>query len=402
LAYRAEALLDLPPEQGTQAGEGASAVESVRTALLKRDDALRRAREDLEGARSLASTWEAEVVTAHTQLQRGRVALEEAEGLKTALADKDAALTAAEKQLWQERAARQGAEGQLQQERAALVEARAALEQGRMARKEALDQLRRERAALEEARATLKKQEEEVSRLNGELVQISISHEDQRQSLEEQEASYLKLQREAEETRQSLEVEKKQVEGKFAFVRFLFVDSFSVFLIFPSGIRSHLDLPCSWLPGLRTALGHATTQAETMSEAYNSAEQELGSCGPLLSRPARQSRKVKRKPGARWQVACVPSAGMSRGVCSAPFTWASRRLSAWWGPTTRWTSRPWRRVTLSQSALKMKWRWSARTRLPPLPPRRLLKTSWTSCSPMLQTPASPSLKTPGHRNPFFV
>jgi hypothetical protein len=64
-----------------------------------------------------------------------------------------------------------------------------------------------------------------VSRLNGELVQLSISHEDQHQSLEEQEASYLKLQHEAEETRRSLEVEKKQVEGKFAFVRFLFVDS---------------------------------------------------------------------------------------------------------------------------------------------------------------------------------
>jgi hypothetical protein len=57
-------------------------------------------------------------------------------------------------------------------------------------------------------------------------VQISISHEDQRQSLEEQEASYLKLQREAEETRQSLEVEKKQVEGKFAFARLLLIDSF--------------------------------------------------------------------------------------------------------------------------------------------------------------------------------
>jgi hypothetical protein len=31
-----------------------------------------------------------------------------------------------------------------------------------------------------------------------------------------------------------------------------------------------------WLPSLRTALGHATTQAETVSAAYNSAEQELG------------------------------------------------------------------------------------------------------------------------------
>jgi hypothetical protein len=55
LAYRSEALLDLPLEQGAQAAEGASAVERVRTALVERDDALRRAREDLEGARSLAT-----------------------------------------------------------------------------------------------------------------------------------------------------------------------------------------------------------------------------------------------------------------------------------------------------------------------------------------------------------
>jgi hypothetical protein len=100
-------------------------------------------------------------------------------------------------------------------------------------------------------------------------VQISISHEDLRQSLEEQEASYLKLQREAEEARQPLVGEKEQVEGEFVFL-------FFALLIFPSGIRSHLDLPCSWLPGLRTALGHATTQAETVSTAYNSSEYELG------------------------------------------------------------------------------------------------------------------------------
>jgi DNA repair exonuclease SbcCD ATPase subunit len=150
----------------------------VRTELLERDDTLRRAHEDLEGLRSLASTWEAEVVVARAQLQRGCAVLEEAEGLKTALADKAAALTAAEEQLRQERVARQEADSQLQREWAALIEARAALEQGRLAREEALGQLQRERAALEEARATLKKQEEEVSCLNGELVQISISHED--------------------------------------------------------------------------------------------------------------------------------------------------------------------------------------------------------------------------------
>jgi hypothetical protein len=116
LAYRVEALLDLPPQQGTQAAGGASAVERVRTALVERDDALRQAREDLEGVRSVASTWEAEVVAARAQLQRGRAALEETEGLKTALAKKAVALTAAEEQLQKERAARQEAEGQLQQE----------------------------------------------------------------------------------------------------------------------------------------------------------------------------------------------------------------------------------------------------------------------------------------------
>jgi hypothetical protein len=71
----------------------------VRTALVEQDDALRRAREDLEGARSIASAWEAEVVTARAQLQWGRAALEKTEGLKTTLADKAAALTAAEEQL---------------------------------------------------------------------------------------------------------------------------------------------------------------------------------------------------------------------------------------------------------------------------------------------------------------
>jgi hypothetical protein len=64
LAYRSVALRDLPPEQGAQATEGASAVERVRTMLVERDDALRRAREDLERARSLVTTWEAEVVAA--------------------------------------------------------------------------------------------------------------------------------------------------------------------------------------------------------------------------------------------------------------------------------------------------------------------------------------------------
>jgi DNA repair exonuclease SbcCD ATPase subunit len=157
LAYRAEALMDSPLVQGAQATEGASAVVRVRTVLVERDDALRRAREDLEGARSLTSTWEAEVVTARAQLQQGRAALQEAEGLKATLADKAATLTAAGEHLRQERAARQEAEGELQREWAALVEVRASLEQERMAREEELGQLQRECAAFEETRATLQK-----------------------------------------------------------------------------------------------------------------------------------------------------------------------------------------------------------------------------------------------------
>jgi hypothetical protein len=46
------------------------------------------------------ASWEAEVVSAHAQLQRDRAALEEAEGLRTALADKAAALATVEEQLW--------------------------------------------------------------------------------------------------------------------------------------------------------------------------------------------------------------------------------------------------------------------------------------------------------------
>jgi hypothetical protein len=50
------ALLDLPREQDAQAMGGASTTERVRTALVERDDALRRAHEDLAGARSVAAS----------------------------------------------------------------------------------------------------------------------------------------------------------------------------------------------------------------------------------------------------------------------------------------------------------------------------------------------------------
>jgi hypothetical protein len=86
---------------------------------VDRDEALHKVREDLAGARTLAAAWEAEVASARAQLQQDRAALEgtrawqsqaeekakEAEGLRTTLVDKAAALTAEEEQLRQERAA---------------------------------------------------------------------------------------------------------------------------------------------------------------------------------------------------------------------------------------------------------------------------------------------------------
>jgi chromosome segregation ATPase len=166
----------------------------VKTALVERDDVLHRVREDLVGARTIAAAWEAEVISARTQLLQDRATLmgvwdwqcqaeekaKEAEGLRTTLADKAATLAAVEEQLRQGQAARQQAEAQLQQERATLAEARAALERERLAREEALGRIQQERTALEGSQATLKQREDEALKLNGELVQLSVSHEDLR------------------------------------------------------------------------------------------------------------------------------------------------------------------------------------------------------------------------------
>jgi mannitol/fructose-specific phosphotransferase system IIA component len=234
--------------------------------------------------------------------------------LKDALAAKAAAVVAAEEQLQQKRAACQGAEGQLQQERAALVEARSALE--------------REHTALEGAQASLKEREDELSKLDGELIALSISNEDQRQSLEEQSATVLSLQQAVEVGRQALEVERKQVKGDLPFRSF-------VLLIFPSEVRSPLDFLCSWHPGLRTVLGHATSRAETLQVAHDSSERELVELRAAALETCQAVEEGKAQAEARWPAVCAPLVGMSRGACAARFTWASRRLSAWCGPTTR-------------------------------------------------------------------
>jgi chromosome segregation ATPase len=67
LAYRAEALRDQPLELEGQATVCSSTIERIRTALIDRDEALQQARGDLERARTVATDWEAEVVSIRTQ-----------------------------------------------------------------------------------------------------------------------------------------------------------------------------------------------------------------------------------------------------------------------------------------------------------------------------------------------
>jgi hypothetical protein len=63
LVYRAEALRDQPPELDAQAASDVSAVKRVKTALVDRDEALQRAREELAKVRALAAEWEVEVAS---------------------------------------------------------------------------------------------------------------------------------------------------------------------------------------------------------------------------------------------------------------------------------------------------------------------------------------------------
>jgi hypothetical protein len=300
----------------------------VKTTLVERDEALHKAQEDLAGARTIAAAWEAEVTFARAQLQQDRVALEgarawqsqaeekakEAEGLRTTLADKAAALAAAEGQLRQEQAARQQAEAQLQQERAALADERAALERERLAREEALGRLQQERTALEGAQATLKQREDKASKLNGELVQLSVSLADARQSLEEQETMVLSLQQAAEDARQALEAEKKQVEGALSPVRFLTCRfAFWGFTPnFPFLVRGFQAYGPPW--GIRPPRPRLCRRPTTPHSRSGR------SCGPPPLRSARRSKKARQ----------AGSSLVSRRACAVPFTWASRRPSVWW------------------------------------------------------------------------
>jgi chromosome segregation ATPase len=77
LEYQIEVMCDELLEHDARAVEDASAVAKVRTTLLERDEALRKAREDLAGARTVVAEWETEVAATRAQFQQDRVTLEE-------------------------------------------------------------------------------------------------------------------------------------------------------------------------------------------------------------------------------------------------------------------------------------------------------------------------------------
>jgi hypothetical protein len=127
LEYQLKAVRDELLEQGAQTVEGGSTVDQVRVALLEKDEALLKAREDLAAVWTVAAEWETEVASTRAQLQQDRATLEgarswqsqaeekakEAEQLRVELAEKATALATVEGQLQLEQSARQQAEARL-------------------------------------------------------------------------------------------------------------------------------------------------------------------------------------------------------------------------------------------------------------------------------------------------
>jgi chromosome segregation ATPase len=79
LEYRLQVVRDAFLHQGAQAAEDASTVERVMTALLERDKALRKAREDLTAIRAAAAEFETELTSTRAQLQHNHATLEGAQ-----------------------------------------------------------------------------------------------------------------------------------------------------------------------------------------------------------------------------------------------------------------------------------------------------------------------------------
>jgi hypothetical protein len=62
-------------EQDAQAAEDISVVAKERTALLERDEALKKAREDAAAMRTMETEWETEVPSLRAQLEQDRATI---------------------------------------------------------------------------------------------------------------------------------------------------------------------------------------------------------------------------------------------------------------------------------------------------------------------------------------
>jgi hypothetical protein len=114
LEYRLQVVWDELLDHGAQTAESASAVDMVRAALLARDVALQKVREDLAAVQVAAVEREMMLTSVQTQLQQDCATLKEeakeAKWLRANLVDKVASLATVEEQLEQEGSARQQAE----------------------------------------------------------------------------------------------------------------------------------------------------------------------------------------------------------------------------------------------------------------------------------------------------
>jgi hypothetical protein len=75
LEYRLRPVRDELLDQGAQMAEGAFAIDMVNAALLTRDEALQKAREDLAAMQDVAVKRETTLASAQAQLQQDRATL---------------------------------------------------------------------------------------------------------------------------------------------------------------------------------------------------------------------------------------------------------------------------------------------------------------------------------------
>jgi hypothetical protein len=209
---------------------------------------------------------------------------------------------------------------------------------------------------------------------------LSITSAGQELALQEQGETIRGLEQTVDAGRSAFEMEWKQVEGKP-----LFDSCFAGFPLEGSHPFSDFFLVLV-TPGLRTALGHAAERAEALQTSYNSSEQELQELRNAALETCRAVEEGEAQAGSSLASRLRALGGHITERMRRALHLGVQKALERYGPTTRSTSRRWRRATSSPRVSRTRWRWSAWTRSPPTPPGRSLKPSSSSSSRMLLTP----------------